>query len=450
MMLDLPAPGTRILLASPEHPAIMRAAALARDWGADVATAPTPEAALAQLRQSGADLLLLSVEFDVPPLIETLRRERFTLPVIACGVDASADRAVSAIRAGARDYLPLPPDRELIAAAILSVAEGPARLIGQDPALLRALDFGLAMARGAAPVLISGEAGTGRELMGRAIHTASGRRGRLVTVECKGVAPEVLASDLFGHGEDAARGQPGRIGRLEEAAAGTLLLREVTALPQAEQARLAAYLRTGRTARLGSNAVSSPGARIVATSTEDLASAVGEGRFRADLATALGRVRLEMPPLRQRLADIPALAEAFSDTSARANGMPARPFTPKALERLAGWRWPGNVRELEDLVYRAVLLAPGPEIDCNALVLDDGRALVETGKTPTRGPASDFGDSLVGRSVEAVERELILQTLAHCRGNRTTASSILGISVRTMRNKLKTFAEAGIPVVPAA
>ena len=265
MTLDLPAPGTRILLASPEHPAIMRAAALARDWGADVETAATPETAMEVLRQSGADLMLLSVEFDVPPLIDRLRRERFTLPVIACGVDASADRAVSAIRAGARDYLPLPPDRELIAAAILSVTEGPARLIGQDPALMRAIDFGLAMARGAAPVLITGESGTGRELMGRAIHSASGRRGRLVTVECRGVAPEVLASDLFGHAQEP--GQQARIGRLEEAAGGTLLLREITALPQTEQARLAAYLRSGRTIRLGATVSSSPGTRILATSS---------------------------------------------------------------------------------------------------------------------------------------------------------------------------------------
>lgn len=444
MTLDLPAPGTRILLASPEHPAIMRAAVLAREWGADVETAPTPDAALEALRKAGADLLLLSVEFDVPPLIEKLRRERFTLPVIACGVDASADRAVTAIRAGARDYLPLPPDRELIAAAILSIAEGPARLVGQDRALLRAIDFGLAMARGAAPVLITGEAGTGRELMGRAIHSASGRRGRLVTVECRGVAPEVLASDLFGHAQEA--GQQGRIGRLEEAAGGTLLLREITALPQPDQARLAAYLRSGRAVRLGAGAPSSPGTRILATSSEDLGRAVTEGRFRADLATALGRVRLEMPPLRHRLGDIPALAEAFAEASATANGLPPRPFTPAALHRLAGWRWPGNIRELEDLVYRAVLLSPGATIDTDALVLDDGRALDEA--APTAPPA--FADSLVGRSVEAVERDLILQTLAHCRGNRTTASSILGISVRTMRNKLKTFADAGIPVVPAA
>jgi DNA-binding NtrC family response regulator len=446
MNLDLPAPGTRILLASPEHPAIMHAAALARDWGADVETAPTPQTALARLRESGADLLLLSVEFDVPPLIETLRRERFTLPVIACGVDASADRAVSAIRAGARDYLPLPPDRELIAAAILSVAEGPTQLVGKDPALLRALDFGLAMARGAAPVLITGEPGSGRELMGRAIHAASGRRGRLVTVECRGVAPEVLASDLFGHAKGSAPDQQARIGRLEEGAGGTLLLREITALPQAEQARLAAYLRSGRIVRLGATAASTPGTRIVATSSEDLGRAVAEGRFRADLATALGRIRLEMPPLRQRLADIPALAEAFAEASAGANGLPVRPFTADALHRLAGWRWPGNVRELEDLVYRAVLLSPGAAIDTNALVLDDGRALDDAAPAP----APAFADSLVGRSVEAVERDLILQTLAHCRGNRTTASSILGISVRTMRNKLKTFAEAGIAIVPAA
>ena len=152
-----------------------------------------------------------------------------------------------------------------------------------------------------------------------------------------------------------------------------------------------------------------------------------------------------MPPLRQRLADIPALADAFAEASATANGLPHRPFTPDALHRLAGWRWPGNIRELEDLVYRAVLLSPGAAIDTDALVLDDGRALDDA--APATPPA--FADSLVGRSVEAVERDLILQTLAHCRGNRTTASSILGISVRTMRNKLKTFAEAGI-AVPAA
>lgn len=415
-----------------------RAAEMAREAGAEVALIDSPADAFEELRRDGRDLVMVDVGFDVPGFLGQLRVERIGVPVLACGVHAPAERAVAAIRAGALDYIPLPPQRELIAAAILSVCHRVSHPIGDDAALARAIGYARAIASSDAPILISGETGTGKEVMARMVHETSGRRGRFVVVECAGVAAEIIESELFGHDAGAFPGALApRSGRLEEAAGGTVFLREIAALPAVAQARLAAWLQDR-----------AESARLVASASGDLAAQVSAGTFRADLFTRLGLLRIELPPLRERGEDVERLAIHFAERMAAINGLPPRPLSAEALQCLRRHDWPGNVRELEDVIHRAVLLTQGPVVDSDALVLSDGSSLVAAEKT-VHGTADNI-EPLVGRSMADVERDLILQTLKRCGGNRTTASVILGISVRTMRNKLKSFIEAGIAIAPAA
>lgn len=438
----------RLLLIGAPGSEFRLAARMACDAGAHVTMVDGPAEAMPVMRTLGAHLVLIDVAADVAGFLVDLRAERILSPVIACGIDAPAARAVAAIRAGARDYLPLPPDRTLIAAVILTAAaEVRVEMVGADPAFVRATAYALAMAKARAPVLIGGERGTGKEVMARAIHHASGRSGRFVVVECAGVAAEVLESEIFGHDAGAFAGAVARrLGAIERAAHGTVLLRDVDCLAATLQARLFAVLRDERVRRIGGAEAVPVTARLLASSAADLSQRSSEGQFRADLLSRLSLVQVVLPPLRDRPRDVAPLARHLAARHAAANVLPDRPVADTAIALLQGYGWPGNVAELDATLHRAVLLAQGEAITAGDLVLIDGTRLDSRASVSS---ALEVGD-LVGRTVEEVERELILQTLERCHGNRTSASTILGISVRTMRNKLRTFIESGISVSPAA
>ena len=421
------------------------AAAMARDAGAHVTLADCAAMALQLLRDDGGDIVMIDIDEDVARFIAQLRSERIAVPVLACGIDAAADRAVAAIRAGARDYVPLPPQADLIAAAILSVAQNVTRIVGDDPVLGRALALGLAMAHSSAPMLIVGERGCGKELFARAMHDASGRRGRFLVIDCANNSTDILESELFGHEAGAFPGAIARRrGRIEEASDGTIFLRDIEALSPSIQARLLATLQ-GQHAHRAVAENATVRARIIASTGVDLDTLVASGLFQANLLARLGLVRIALPPLRSRVGDIVPMAEFFADRFALANDLPPRAFDDAAIGLLLQHDWPGNVRELEDTVHRAVLLNREARISASAIVTADGSGI---GAVPVAPPIAERAP-FVGRTVDDMERDLILHTLRHCRGNRTSASTILGISVRTMRNKLKTFIEAGIPVLPA-
>ncbi|PTS74185.1 sigma-54-dependent Fis family transcriptional regulator [Sphingomonas sp. HMWF008] len=419
---------------------------MARETGAHVTLADNAAMALQILRDDGGDIVMIDIDQDVARFIAQLRSERIAVPVLACGIDAAADRAVAAIRAGARDYVPLPPQADLIAAAILSVSQNVTRIVGDDPALARALALGLAMAHSSAPMLIVGESGCGKELFARAMHDASGRHGRFIVIDCATNSPEILESEMFGHAAGAFPGAVARRrGRIEEAVDGTVFLRDVEALAPAAQARLLAVLQGTSVHRPAAEAATIR-ARIMASTGVDLDALVAKGLFQGNLLARLGLVRIALPPLRARIGDILPMASFFADRFALANDLPPRGFDEAATALLLQHPWPGNVRELEDTVHRAVLLNRRESIAADALVTADGSPL---GAPSAAAPLAESA-AFVGRTVDDVERDLILHTLRHCRGNRTLASTILGISVRTMRNKLKTFIEAGIPVLPAS
>lgn len=439
----------RMLLVGAPHTTFRQAAQMAGETGAQVGMADDTAEALEQLRRAGGDLVMMDVALDVAGFIASLRAERVSVPVIACGIDAPADRAVAAVRAGARDYLPLPPQRDLIAAAITSVAHRPFRMIGESEAMTRAMRFGISMATASAPILIRGESGVGKEVMARAIHAASTRTGHFISVECRGVAPDVLASELFGHEAGAFEGAVApRIGRLEEAVNGTVFLRGIDALPPALQADLLGALQKREFRRLGGATTRPFSARLIASTSRDLQAEVTGGNFRADLLTRLSLAEVRLPPLRDRGDDVVTLARHFTEQLAATQGMPRNEFDEDALGILRRYDWPGNISELETTVHRAMLLSRSQPISAETLVHADGSLLVKHARSEEE--SDDIAvKGLVGHTVADVERELILHTLERCQGNRTSASSILGISVRTMRNKLKSFVEAGIPVAPS-
>lgn len=433
--------GTRLLLIGVQGSELRAAAAMAREAGADVVLVDRVTDALIVMRETGSDLAMVEVGADVAGFIASLRRERMAIPVFACGIDASAALAVAAIRAGAQDYLPLPPDRDLIAAAILSVTGIDRALIGVDPAFSRAVDLGLKLASSQVPILISGEAGCGKQLLARAIHRASGCSGPFVVVDCADIGPGDIESELFGHAQGAFHGAVARRrGRIVEAEAGTLFIRQISALPLPIQSKLAPLLGGDLHAR----ATSASGARIIASTTVDLAACAEAGLFRTNLLAGLALVQIALPPLCERPGDIAALARHFAQRYANLDGLSAPTLGAAAIGLLESQPWTDNIRGLDEVMHRAVLLSGGGEIGITELVQADGSALM--GFATPRSPASTPLRGLVGSTVEDVERSLILETLRHCRGNRTSASSILGISVRTMRNKLKAFVEHGAAV----
>jgi DNA-binding NtrC family response regulator len=243
-----------------------------------------------------------------------------------------------------------------------------------------------------------------------------------------------------------------RIGKFEEADGGTLLLDEISEMDARLQAKLLRAIQEREIDRVGGAKPVRVDIRILATSNRDLAQAVREGSFREDLLYRLNVVNLRLPALRERPGDILALADHFVKKYAAANGVPVRPLAADARRRLMLHRWPGNVRELENALHRAVLLSVGPEIEEAAIRLPDGQPLsggADAGAHAVNRAvqaADAVSRAFVGQTVAAMEQQLILDTLSHCLGNRTHAANILGISIRTLRNKLKEYAESGVDV----
>jgi two-component system response regulator FlrC len=411
---------------------------MAMSAGAKVSHVETIAQATQALRAGqGADLLMVDFELDIRALI-----------------GADPQRAADAIRAGAKEFIPLPPDAELIAAVLAAVADDDRPLVARDPAMQAVTALADQVAGSEASILITGESGVGKEVMARYLHRKSKRAERpFISVNCAAIPENLLESELFGHEKGAFTGALARrIGKFEEADGGTLLLDEISEMDVRLQAKLLRALQEREIDRVGGSKPVKVNIRIIATSNRDLTQAVREGAFREDLLYRLNVVNLRLPALRERPGDILALAEHFVKKYAAANGMPERVLSAEARRRLAGHRWPGNVRELENAMHRAVLLAVGPEIDEGAIRLPDGQlmAMGDAGAMiagrAAQAASMAVGASFVGQTVAQVEQVLIIDTLSHCFGNRTHAANILGISIRTLRNKLKEYSEAGISV----
>src|SRR5437870_6507554 len=445
----------RLLIVGTLHGQLTLATKLAMDKGATVTHAESAEQALKVLRAGrGADLMMVDVAIDIRGLVKNLEAERIHIPIVACGTSTDARAAVAAIHAGAKEYIPLPPDPELIAAVLAAVSDDARDLIYRDESMAQVVKLAQQIAPSDASVLITGESGTGKEVLARYVHGRSNRaRAPFISINCAAIPESLLESELFGHEKGAFTGAVARrIGKFEEATGGTLLLDEISEMDTRLQAKLLRAIQERVIDRVGGNKPVAVDLRIIATSNRNLIEAVRDGTFREDLLFRLNVVNLKLPPLRERPADVIELAQHFIKKYSDANGVMARPLSAEARRTLVLTRWRGNVRELENTIHRAVLLATGDEIGADGILTPDG-ARLDQAKTPSAVmhatmAAEAVTRALVGRTVADVERDLILETLKHCLGNRTHAANILGISIRTLRNKLNEYADDGIPIPP--
>jgi two-component system, response regulator FlrC len=446
----------RLLIVGQLNGQIGLATKIAISRGAKVAHCTTIDQAMAELRDGrGADLLMVDVGQPIAQLSAQLQLERIHVPIVACGIGTDAAAAVEAIKGGAKEYIPLPPDAQLIAAVLAAVSDESHQLIFEDKAMEGVIALAEQVAASEASILITGESGTGKEVLAHHVHRKSNRAEKqFISINCAAIPDNLLESELFGHEKGAFTGAIARrIGKFEEADGGTLLLDEVSEMDVRLQAKLLRVLQERIIDRVGGGKPIKVNIRVIATSNRDLAQAVREGTFREDLLYRLNVVNLKIPPLRERPADIMALANHFSRKYAAVNGVAVRPLSDGAKRTLASHTWRGNVRELENTIHRAVLLAQGPEIGEAAIRLPDGSRVTDAVAITTpvaiaraAQAAEAVNRDMVGRTVADVERDLIIQTLGHCLGNRTHAANILGISIRTLRNKLKIYSDEGVSV----
>lgn len=440
----------RLLIIGELYGQIGTASSIARSRGARVSHVGDIESAMTSLRGGqGADLIMIEVREDIEKLCTMLMRERFNLPVVACGVEANKDAAVKAIKSGAKEYVPLPPNEELIAAVLEAITEEAHSFIYASKAMEKLIAMADQIAPSDASVLITGESGTGKEVVSRHIHKKSKRSGHpMISVNCAAIPENLLESELFGYEKGAFTGAANRrIGKFEEADGGTILLDEISEMDLRLQAKLLRVLQEREVDRIGGNKPVKVNIRVLATSNRNMQDEVKKGTFREDLYFRLNVITLAMPALRDRTDDIEPLAKHFIDKYSKANGVKARPLSPAALSKLKAYRWPGNVRELENTMHRTVLLATGDAIEPDAILLS-GTTEEPPESAPSIKHEASSTPNLVGRTVDSVEQELILDTLSHCLGNRTHAANILGISIRTLRNKLKQYSEQGANITP--
>src|SRR5262244_2145653 len=315
----------RLLIVGSLNGQLTTATKLAMDKGASVTHASDIDQALNVLRSGrGADLLMVDVALDIRDLVVRLEAERIHVPIVACGVTNDARAAVRAIHAGAKEYIPLPPDPDLIAAVLAAVADDTREMVYRDDAMAHVVKLAQQIAPSDASVLITGESGTGKEVLARYVHARSNRaRGSFISVNCAAIPETLLESELFGHEKGAFTGAVARrIGKFEEANGGTLLLDEISEMDVRLQAKLLRAIQEREIDRVGGGKPVKVDIRIIATSNRDLADAVKRGTFREDLLYRLNVVNLRLPALRERPKDILALARHFATKYAEANGAP--------------------------------------------------------------------------------------------------------------------------------
>jgi len=441
----------RLLIADDD--AGMRAALEARfarrGWQADVAVNGTE--ALAKFRPGLHKLVITDVRMpgcDGFELMREVQNSSAHTAVILLTAYGCVPDAVEAMRNGACDYLVKPVSFEKLEMAVEQVLrradfenadvenkdgnKDTEALVGQSPIWLQALARARQAASTDADILIEAESGTGKELVARLVHRLGARKaGPFVAVNCAAFPETLLESELFGHVRGAFTGAVGtRPGKFESASGGTLLLDEIGEMPLALQPKLLRVLQEREFDRLGSNQTVRVDIRVISTTNRPLQTSVAEGRFRADLYYRLNVIPLALPPLRERAGDVRELARHFAELYGANGRSPC--LSEELLSRLEQQSWPGNVRELGNFVRRAVALSAGPEIGLEAFA---------HGKIPPP-PAPRAPEWKPGLSLEEMERQLFAMTLDATGGNRARAAELLGVSLRTVRNKVREF---GLP-----
>ncbi len=427
-----------------------------------VAAAADSAAALAQLEREPADIVLTDVRMPgqdgLGLLAELQKREDAAPLVIIMTAFGTIQEAVEATRRGAFAYLTKPFSVEQLDHALrrafefmelreenrtlrrnLRTRREQWGLLGNSPAMrdLREKIAMIAEARGT--VLLQGESGTGKEVAARAIHAAGSRRnGPFIRINCAAIPESLLESELFGYERGAFTGAvQARKGKFELADGGTLLLDEISEMPFAMQAKLLRVLQEREFVRLGAKYATRTDVRVIATTNRNLREEIQAKRFREDLFFRLNVIPLHIAPLRQHKEDIPLLAQHFVETFCAENGKALIALSESALAALVRLDWPGNVRQLQNVLERAVIM------DTTGL-LDE--SLLDLADEMDAGGRAGCGDLPADMTLQDMERELILRKLRHTRGNRTQAARALGISVRTLRNKLHLYHDLGVTI----
>ncbi len=444
------------ILISDDQPDVLEALRLLlKPEGFHTETVTSPAGALAALQERDFDALLMDLNYTRDTTsgtegLELLAKAQAadpTLPVIVMTAWGSIESAVEAMRRGARDYVEKPWDnarllttlrtqvdlgRALRATQRLETENSRLRrdglpvLLGESRAMQPVHRLMEKIAPSSANVLITGEHGTGKEVVARWLHAASPRAGRpLVTVNAGGLSEGVFESEMFGHVRGAfTDAKTDRVGCFELADGGTLFLDEIANVPLAQQGKLLRALENGEVQRVGSSKTRHVDVRVIAATNADVSQLVADGRFREDLLYRVNTVEIRIPPLRNRKDDVPLLANHFLRQQAERYGKAVRDFTPEAMRALLEHSWPGNVRELRHVVERAVLLTPGPSV-----TIED----VELRAKPAAGPA------LEEMTLEDAERWLITRALQRHEGNVSRAADALGVSRSALYRRLQQF-----------
>ena len=441
----------RTVLVVDDEPAMrMALAANLQRSGWQVETAEGVSKALEKLHGGSFPLVVTDVRMPDGDGLQVMRSARLSSPetaVILLTAYGTVPEAVSAMRGGALDYLTKPIsfeqlqsaiDRLMIKAKLPAMAreQSSVKILGSSPALLNALQRAANAAAANADVLVEAESGTGKELLARYIHEQSRRHHRpFVAVNCAALPEHLLESELFGHVKGAFTGAAAaKPGKFEVAEGGTLLLDEIGELPLLLQPKLLRVLQERECERLGDTRPRRIDVRVIATTNVSLLRMVEEGKFRPDLYYRLNVIPLSLPPLRDRLEDIPELAQHFAATFATHAQRPAPKLLPEFVTELQRRSWPGNVRELSNFLRRVLTLS-----NCDEIGVEHLSAEIVTPQLPATPAKLTVRP---GTGIRELEKRLLESTLEATRGNRTHAAEMLGISLRTIRNKIR---EYGLP-----
>ncbi|MDD2671182.1 MAG: sigma-54 dependent transcriptional regulator [Syntrophales bacterium] len=422
--------------------------------GYEVDTASDGTDALRKIGRSRYELVITDMRMPGASGMEVLRGVKNNSPetrVIVITAYGTVNTAVEAMKEGASDFIMKPfslEDLELVVKNVITgVQPEPERetgeavavkeIITRDKQMLSLLETLKAVSRSKSTVLIQGESGTGKELVARFVHRHSNRsRMPFVAINCAAVPHNLLESEMFGYEKGAFTGAAQRrVGKFELADGGTLLLDEISEMDIQLQAKLLRAIQESEIDRLGGKGPVAVDVRIIATTNADLKKEIQEKRFREDLYYRLNVIPVRIPPLRERISDVGPLAEFFLDKHSRVNQRKKPALKEEVLERMKGYHWPGNVRELENAIERAVLMCAGGEINPDLPFSEEGGPQPEE----TGGGRESGEEASAAGTLRDMEKRLICDTLRQVQGNKTQASKILGISVRTMRNKLNEY-----------
>ncbi|RME64646.1 MAG: sigma-54-dependent Fis family transcriptional regulator [Nitrospirae bacterium] len=399
-----------------------------------------PKEALRRLKEGGFCLVVTDMkmpEMDGLEFIKAMRTKGITLPVLVITGFATVENAVECMKLGAADYLMKPFSFKTLKDTIDKLTGSLPEdrdFVTENPRMKEILQIALSISDTDATVLITGESGTGKEMLARFIHRHSPRASKpFVAVNCAAIPENLLESELFGYEKGAFTGAlTRRLGKFEQAQGGTLVLDEIGDMPLQLQVKLLRVLQEKEIEPLGGNGAVKLDVRIIATTNRTLEEEVKEGRFREDLYWRLNVIVLEIPPLRERPEDIEPLSRYFLSKYATQYRKPLSDISPEAVQKLKAFHWPGNVRQLENTIQRAVLLSRSEVLKAEDIVIN---------LTDFSGPNSSSTEI---KSLREMEKEMIVRALKVTSGNRTKAAEFLGISVRTLRNKLHEYGLQGV------